>query len=549
MKKMVVMVALGAVALTASAQSKGAFDVYDCDTFKLHVYNTHDALGDASYIIEGKTGLVTLEQPLFKENVTEYDAYLSGLKKDVVQRIADYHLGSTGNQEIQMAEGMSAFTKGPIYSGMMQNFAKIFGEAISDLPTGKEHEVAFGSTNTWAGVSFVFSRGAASDFPGASILIGGKVYFTHWAPAKAHMSHLQISSPAAIDAEIAEAEKSLQSGAVLFIGGHGGAAHADAVQFKIAYLKTLKKLVAENKTADALIAALKAAYPSLPGEAGLSDLAKKLYVQATSARPRYFMQQESDIVSQIPYGANDQVGHYVQSDDARIYYETYGKGDPVLVLHGGGVGCMYEMGRLIDELSKNYQVIAVSTRGHGRSEIGSKVVTYEQRANDALAVLKAATNRPAMVVGFSDGAYTGYKLAAMYPDTVKKLIAIGAGENLSLLRKVTANNVEAMKKLDPAFMASQMALMPEPERLQKHWNALPAFYNNMIADKKLFNSIKCPVLLISGENDPNAPLDTVIAAYRMIPDSRLAIIADAPHQVFITNFPAVWTNIEPFLTK
>lgn len=65
----------------------------------------------------------------------------------------------------------------------------------------------------------------------SSILIGGKAYYTHWTPAKAHVSHLQISSPAAIDAEIVEAEKSLASGAELFIGGHGGAAKRDAVEF------------------------------------------------------------------------------------------------------------------------------------------------------------------------------------------------------------------------------------------------------------------------------------------------------------------------------
>ena len=138
-------------------------------------------------------------------------------------------------------------------------------------------EVAFGTVQTWAGVTFEFRRGASSDFPGASILIGGKAYYTHWTPAKAHVSHLQISSPAAIDAEIAEAEHSLASGAVLFIGGHGGAATRDAVEFKIAYLKKMKELLAANETAEAFTDAMKQAWPGLPGEAGLEDLGKALY--------------------------------------------------------------------------------------------------------------------------------------------------------------------------------------------------------------------------------------------------------------------------------
>ena len=122
-----------------------------------------------------------------------------------------------------------------------------------------------------------FRHGAASDFPGASILIGNKAYYTHWTPAKAHISHLQVSSPAAIDAEITEAENSLASGATLFIGGHGGAATRDAVEFKIAYLKKTKKLLEENKTAQAFVDAMKQAYPGLPGETGLEDLGKALY--------------------------------------------------------------------------------------------------------------------------------------------------------------------------------------------------------------------------------------------------------------------------------
>lgn len=264
----------------------------------------------------------------------------------------------------------------------------------------------------------------------------------------------------------------------------------------------------------------------------------------------FFGQKPTDKVSTVPYGANDAAGHYVQAGDARLYYEVYGKGEPLLVLHGGIVGTTYELGQLIDSLSVRYQVIAMTTRGHGRSEIGHSPITYKQRATDALAVLKAVTDKPAIVLGFSDGAYTGYKFASMFPGRVKKLIAIGAGENQQQMRKVTVNRVENMQKVAPEFMKSQMALMPEPERLQEHWNMLPAFYNDdMIASKKLLSSIQCPVLLMAGELDPNAPLDTNISAYKMIPDCKLAIIANGAHQVFIDNFPAVWANIVPFLSK
>ena len=273
----VLFILLSFLTITVMAQTKGRFEVYDIDNFKLHVYYTNDALGDASYIVEGKNALVTMEQPLFKDNVVEFDAYLSRLEKPVKKRITDYHVGGTGSHDVVMAEGMPEFTKGEIYGGMMQGFAQAFGDALTDMPTGRAAEVAFGTTQTWAGVAFEFRRGATTDFPGASILIGGKVYYTHWTPVKAHVSHLQVSSPAAIDAEIAEAENSLASGATLFVGGHGGAATRDAVEFKIAYLKKMKELLAANRTAQAFVDAMKDAYPGLAGEAGLEELGNALY--------------------------------------------------------------------------------------------------------------------------------------------------------------------------------------------------------------------------------------------------------------------------------
>lgn len=277
MKKIILTLAAAGMVSGASAQEKGHFEVHDLGSFKLHVYYTNDALGDASYIVEGRNALVTMEQPLFKDNVAEFDAYLAKLNKPAEQRITDYHVGGTAHHDVVMPEGMPEFTKGAVYGGMMQSFAQTFGDALTAMPTGKISEVAFGTTETYAGVPFEFRHGAATDFPGASILIGKKVYYTHWTPAKAHVSHLQVSLPAAVDAEIAESEKALKSGATLFIGGHGGAAKADAVRFKIDYLNAMKKLLAENKTPEAFIEAMKKAYPNLPGAEGLGELAKALY--------------------------------------------------------------------------------------------------------------------------------------------------------------------------------------------------------------------------------------------------------------------------------
>ena len=258
--------------------TKGRIETLDLGNFRLHVYYTNDALGDISYIVEGPDGLVTLEQPLFKDNVAEFNAYEASLGKPTLQRITDYHLGGTADQPILMPQGMHAFTQGEVYGGMMKHFASTFGDAITSVPTGKVTEVAFDTPVTYAGVPFRFVRGASSDFPAASILIGDKVYYSHWEPAKAHINVLQVGSPAAIDVEIAAAEQSLKTGATHFVGGHGAAvATADDVHFKIDYLKKLKELRAANTTPEALATALRKAYPNLPGADGVEALAKAMY--------------------------------------------------------------------------------------------------------------------------------------------------------------------------------------------------------------------------------------------------------------------------------
>ncbi|PKB89482.1 hypothetical protein A8A01_15355 [Ewingella americana] len=72
-------------------------------------------------------------------------------------------------------------------------------------------------------------------------------------------------------------------------------------------------------------------------------------------------------------------------------------------------------------------------------------------------------------------------------------------------------------------------------------------YDQTIVGKSLFQTIYALVLVMAGEKDMNAPIDTVLAAYKMLPNAHLAIIPDAPHPAFAVNFDAVWASIAPFL--
>ena len=261
---------------------------------------------------------------------------------------------------------------------------------------------------------------------------------------------------------------------------------------------------------------------------------------------RAFLQAAPSPKGAVQYGNNPKAGHYAQAGDAKIYYEVYGKGRPFVLLHGGIFGSTYEMGRFIDSLSRKYQVIAVSTRGHGKSELGTVPLTYEQRANDVLAVLKATTRDSAIVFGFSDGGFTGFKLASMYPERVRKLIVMGASELAPGMRDFTFSTQQAFA-LDSAYMRQQLALMPQPQRLAEMFAQVGSMYSHLTVDKALLQTIQCPTLVMAGDRDEGNPVQRVLNTAQMIRRSQLAIVPNASHGAFLINFPATWADMAPFI--
>ncbi|MBO0934518.1 alpha/beta fold hydrolase [Fibrella aquatilis] len=258
--------------------------------------------------------------------------------------------------------------------------------------------------------------------------------------------------------------------------------------------------------------------------------------------------QPANEVSKTVYGANAKAGHYVQANDAKIYYEVYGKGQPIVLLHGGLFGTITEMADLIDKLKGNFRVIAVSTRGHGRSEIGHQLLTLEQRATDAMAVINAVTKDSVIVLGFSDGGYSAYQLGAMFPNRVKKMVVIGAGELRPGFREFNFTAKQALA-MDKPFWDQQLKLMPEPNRLDDVFTQVSNCYNNVTVSKDLLSAIQCPVLVMAGDHDQGNPVERVVSAARFIPNHQISIIANTGHGCFLENAPAAWDVIRPFLMK
>ncbi len=280
--------ALCMVAISATmAQTKvnDKTTVYDLNNSKLHVYQTGDAMGDVSFIVEGEKSLVILEQPLFWDNIKEFSGYVEALGKPIDKVVANYHfLGLADYQpsKVVMPSAMIEFSKSPMAQGMLAKFQQGFGEA-ADFRTPKRIKgFAVSSTQKWGGVEMIFTPGVKSDFPAASILIDGKAYYTHFAPSRSHANKMQLKSRESLEELLAELQAIKDSGAEYIFGSHGVAATQAEVDFQIEYLQTVKALLVKCSTSDLFSQHLIVAYPSLPGLESVKAISKALYPNETT---------------------------------------------------------------------------------------------------------------------------------------------------------------------------------------------------------------------------------------------------------------------------
>jgi pimeloyl-ACP methyl ester carboxylesterase len=250
----------------------------------------------------------------------------------------------------------------------------------------------------------------------------------------------------------------------------------------------------------------------------------------------------------IPYGYNGEAGAYFKvGDNTKLYYEVYGEGPPLLLLHGGVFGYIDEFEYLIPELAKKYQVICLATRGHVKSDIGSEPNTYEQRANDAFKLIQFLGLESVTVIGFSDGGFAAYVLAAKYPDVVEKTVVMGAGDDPPGEGRGSSYSADSLMAEYGEHFRKRVANMPEPERWGESLEMLNELYNTSTISKDIFEKIKSPVLVMGGDGDEYSGPEENLAAHRYLPDSRLSVIPECGHVILYCNFPAVWESMKIFL--
>ena len=226
------------------------------------------------------------------------------------------------------------------------------------------------------------------------------------------------------------------------------------------------------------------------------------------------------------------VGRHADIDGARIWFAEWGPrstGIPVLLLHGGFGNSNY-FGRLIPVLvAHGYRVVAMDSRGHGRSTRSDAPLTYDLMAKDVLGLLDRLSISRVYLVGWSDGGIIGLDLAMTHPDRLAGLFAFGANADVSGL-KDGAEKTPVFAAYLARTAGEYRALSPTPQQwdafsaaVNKMWETLPAFTRGELA------SIKVPTTIADGEFDEAIKQTHDEYMAQAIPAAHLVILPRVSH--------------------
>lgn len=224
----------------------------------------------------------------------------------------------------------------------------------------------------------------------------------------------------------------------------------------------------------------------------------------------------------VVYGSNPAAGGYFVHDGVKLYYETYGEGRPLLLVHGNGLSIWW-MKNQIAYFSKHYRVIAMDSRDHGRSGDAPGPLTYEQMADDLAALLGHLHAQPALVLGWSDGGIDALLLGMRHPEAVAKIASMAA--NLD-----PAGIAPELNQSEGAPSATPAAKPPGPPTRDQLVAALMRDEPHIKPDD--LKAIAAPTLVMASDHDVIRDEHT-LEIYHHIPNSQLIVFPDATHTISI----------------
>lgn len=254
-----------------------------------------------------------------------------------------------------------------------------------------------------------------------------------------------------------------------------------------------------------------------------------------------------------------QTGKYAVVNGLHMYYEVYGTGKPLVLIHGAASTIQTTFGRLIPELAKTHKIIAVELQAHGHSDNrDGRQITFEQDADDVATLLGQLHIDHADFFGFSNGGTTALQIAIRYPGLVNKLIF---ASSMYKRAGVAPAFWEGFK--NPKFESMPDAYKQAFSAINPSSDALMIMFNQCAHRMQLFadipdssvQAIQAPTLILLGDHDVPLP-EHGVEMYRIMPHASLAIFPGA-HGTYIGEImtlkeahspPAALSVIEDFLS-
>jgi len=252
------------------------------------------------------------------------------------------------------------------------------------------------------------------------------------------------------------------------------------------------------------------------------------------------MAAKAPTTAAVKYGANAAAGHTFTHDGVTLYYEVYGTGEPLLMVHGNG-GSISDLRKQIAYFRKRYMVIAMDSRDHGRSGDSAEALTYEKMTDDQAALLDHLKVGPVNVLGWSDGGIEALLLGIRHPARVKKLVAMAA--NLNPTEDAFSPDILALIKTMMADIPAAARDTPEGRRSLKVTGMMLVEPH---IDVKALEAITAPTLVLAADHDVIRDEHT-IDIYHHVPNSQLAIFPNATHMVPYDDPATFNATVERFL--
>jgi len=224
-------------------------------------------------------------------------------------------------------------------------------------------------------------------------------------------------------------------------------------------------------------------------------------------------------------------GNSVQISNIEMYYEEYGVGKPLVLLHGFG-GCVQNWHPFTSKLSEGHRLIVVDLRGHGHSTNPDNKFTHREAAGDVFLLLENLGVDHFSAMGMSSGGMTLLHMATSQPKRIDSMVLISAtsyfpDQARAIMRRASFGTMP--KEVQEMYRECAKRGDEQIRQLITQFNVLHENYDDLNFTAQSLSTITARTLVVHGDRDSFFPVEIAVSIYRSIPDAALWIIPGGDH--------------------